>query len=96
MSAWVYILECSDGSLYVGSTRGELEQRVTAHNAGAFGGYTATRRPVLLRFAQEFSSIQDAIARERQVKGWSRAKKLALIEGDFNALPRLAQRGGPA
>ena len=62
------------------------------HNDGTFGGYTSTRRPVLLVFHQEFQWITDAIAVERQVKGWSRAKKEALIRGDFDRL-RLLARG---
>ena len=90
--AFLYILRCADGSYYTGTARGELEQRVAQHNAGIFGGFTATRRPVLLVYSQWFERITDAIAAERQVKGWSRAKKEALIRGDFNALPQLARR----
>jgi putative endonuclease len=66
---------------------------VAEHNAGRYGGYTATRRPVELVFSQWFERITDAIAAERQVKGWSRAKKEALIRGDFEALKMLAKRG---
>ncbi len=90
MGAYVYMLRCADGSYYVGSTRASLEQRVAQHNAGSFGGYTGRRRPVTLVFHQEFERITDAIAAERQVKGWSRAKKEALIRGDYGALPDLA------
>jgi putative endonuclease len=90
MSAFVYILRCSDGSYYVGSTRDSLEMRIAQHNAASFGGYTARRRPVHLVFHQEFSAITDAIAAERQVKGWRRAKKEALIRGEFHLLPMLA------
>ena len=89
MSAFVYILRCADGSYYVGSTRDSLEIRVAQHNAGTFAGYTALRRPVHLAFHQEFSAITDAIAAERQVKGWRRAKE-ALIRGDFHLLPMLS------
>jgi putative endonuclease len=92
MGAHVYILRCSDGSYYVGSTRKSLEARVAEHEAGTFGGYTAGLRPVTLVFHQEFDRITDAIAAERQVKGWSRAKKEALISGDFNLLRDLAKR----
>ena len=92
MSAFVYILRCSDGSYYVGSTRKSLEERVAEHNAGAFGGYTAGLRPVTLVFHEEFDRILDAIAAERQVKGWSRAKKEALIRREFELLPLLAKR----
>ena len=93
--AYLYILRCSDGSYYVGTARKDLEARVAEHNAGAFGGYTATRRPVRLLFSQHFESITDAIAAERQVKGWSRSKKEALMRGDWNRLSALAQRREP-
>ena len=92
MNAWVYILRCSDGSYYVGSTRGSLDDRVGTHNSGITRGYTATRRPVTLVFAQDFDRITDAIAVERQLKGWSRAKKEALIRGDHEMLHLLSQQ----
>jgi predicted GIY-YIG superfamily endonuclease len=92
MGAQLYILRCSDGSYYVGTTRGEMETRLSQHNNGYFGGYTATRRPVTLVFQQEFEQITDAIAAERQVKSWRREKKEALIRGDYAALPGLAKR----
>jgi putative endonuclease len=92
MGAFVYILRCSDGSYYVGTTRDRLEKRMAEHNAGTFGGYTAKRRPVVLAFQQEFANITDAIALERRLKGWSRAKKEALMRGDFEMLKRLARR----
>jgi predicted GIY-YIG superfamily endonuclease len=91
MSAFVYILRCRDGHYYVGSTGGSLEHRISEHNAGVIDGYTKSRRPVRLAFAQEFQRITDAIAAERQLNGWSRAKKEALIGGDLDALPRLAR-----
>lgn len=91
MNAHVYILRCSDGSYYVGSTRTSLETRLAQHNAGSFGGYTARRRPVELVFTQDFDRVTDAIAAERQLKGWTRAKKEALIKGDFEALHNLAK-----
>ena len=94
MPAFLYILRCADDSYYVGTTRGTLDNRVAEHDAGHFGGFTAKRRPVKLVFHQEFQRITDAIAAERQVKGWRRAKKEALIRGDFDALPLLAKRGG--
>lgn len=87
---FVYILCCSDGRYYVGSTRASLEQRVAQHNAGAFGGFTAERRPVALVWHQEFQRITDAIAVERQIKGWTRAKTEALIEGRYDLLPALS------
>ena len=93
---WLYILRCSDGSYYVGTTRNdELETRVSQHNLGVYGGYTARRRPVSLVYSAHFERILDAIAAERQIKGWSRAKKEALIRGEFEALPELAKRRTP-
>src|SRR5262245_5117415 len=93
--AFLYIVRCSDGSYYTGTARGGLERRIAENNAGAFDGYTSTRRPVELVFSQWFERIVDAIAAERQVKGWSRAKKEALMRGDFEALPCLAKRRQP-
>jgi len=88
----VYMLRCADGSYYIGSTRAPLERRVGEHNAGKFGGYTASRRPVELVWADSFLNATDAIAVERQLKGWSRAKKEALARGDFAAVSRLARK----
>jgi len=92
MTAFVYILRCRGGSYYTGLTRGNLEYRVAEHNAGSYGGYTARRRPVDLVFHQEFDRIADAVAAERRIKGWSRAKKEALMRGDFPLLTQLAKR----
>jgi putative endonuclease len=92
MGAYVYIVRCCDGSFYTGSTRGELEDRVNQHNAGSFGGYTATRRPVTLVYAEYFDRIVDAVSAERQIKGWGRRKKEALIQHDYDALKGLARR----
>ena len=91
MQVFVYILRCSDGRYYVGSTRGELEQRVAQHNAGSFGGYTRSRRPVTLVFSERFENAVDAVQAERQLKGRSRAKKEALIKGDIARLKRLSR-----
>jgi putative endonuclease len=90
--AYLYILRCADGSYYAGTTRKSLEERLAEHNAGIRGGYTATRRPVTMVYAQHFETITDAIAAERQVKGWSRAKKEAMIRGEWDRLPELAKR----
>ncbi|MEO1193013.1 MAG: GIY-YIG nuclease family protein [Pseudomonadota bacterium] len=90
-AAYLYILRCADGHYYTGTTRRSLEERVGEHNAGVMSDYTARRRPVTLVFAQNFTRIVDAIEAERQVKGWSRAKKEALIEGRFDLLPHLAR-----
>ena len=90
---WTYIVECADGSLYVGSTT-DLERRVSQHNLGLGAAYTRLRRrrPVRLVWAAEFSRIEDAFHYEKQIQGWSRAKRVALIEGRFDALPDLASR----
>jgi putative endonuclease len=90
--AFLYIVRCPDGSYYAGTARAGLEQRIAEHNSGSYGGYTATRRPVTLAFSQWFDRIADAIAAERQVKGWSRAKKEALMRGDFAQLRILSRR----
>ena len=92
MAAWVYILKCADRSYYVGSTT-DLDQRLGQHQSGVLGGYTSTRLPVEMVWAAEFQSIHEAIAFEQRVKRWSRAKKEALIRGDWDALPMLSSRG---
>jgi len=94
VNACLYILRCADDPYYVGTTVGDLETRVAEHQAGVHHGYTARRRPVELVFDQQFDRWEDAAAAERQVKGWRREKKVALIRGDFAALPLLARRGG--
>ena len=91
MSAFVYILRCADGRYYVGTTRDSLDRRVAEHNASTFGGYTKRRRPVELVYSQHFDRITDAIAAERQLKGWTRAKKEALIVGDYDLLKSLSR-----
>ncbi|HVA14506.1 MAG TPA: GIY-YIG nuclease family protein [Stellaceae bacterium] len=90
--AFVYMLKCADDSYYVGSTRVSLEARVNDHNVGRYGGYTELRRPVRLVWAEEFERISDAIAMKRRIKGWGRAKKEALIAGDFASINLLAKR----
>jgi putative endonuclease len=91
--AYLYIVRCSDGAYYTGTARRGLEMRVAEHNAGTYDGWTTRRRPVTLVFSEWFDRIADAIAAERQIKGWSRAKKEALIRGDFPALRDLSRRG---
>src|SRR5882724_11979204 len=93
--ASLYILRCSDGSFYIGTTRTALEIRIAQHDAGTFGGYTTTRRPVTLVFSQWFDRITDAIENERKLKKWSRAKKAAFVRGDFAALQQLSVRRSP-
>ncbi len=89
MAFYVYILLCADGSYYTGHTD-SLESRVAAHERGEFPGYTYTRRPVRLVYAEEFYSREEALASERQIKGWRRAKKEALIKGDWERLIELS------
>jgi putative endonuclease len=74
LAAWTYMLRCADGSYYVGCTT-DLDGRMGHHVAGTLGGYTSTRRPVEMVWAEEFQTIHDAIDAERRVKGWTRAKK---------------------
>jgi putative endonuclease len=92
---WLYILVCADGSYYVGTTRhADPQTRADEHNLAACRtAYTAARRPVRLVFAEHFQRATDAIAAERQVKGWRREKKEALIRRAFTLLPALAARG---
>jgi len=90
MAFWVYILRCSDGSYYTGHTD-NLELRLVQHQAGALPGYTSTRLPVSLVFNQVFVSREEALNSERQIKGWNRAKKEAMMRGDWNEVSRLAK-----
>jgi putative endonuclease len=96
--AWVYILECSDGSYYTGSTT-RLELRLWEHNfsdEGVGANYTRKRRPVTLVYSSEYERIEDAFAAEKQIQGWSRAKKMALIQGRFDDLPGLSRSRAPS
>ncbi len=88
----VYILECSDGSYYTGSAA-DLSQRIWQHETGASpSSYTYSRRPVKLVWAsEETARYSEALKWERQIKGWSRAKKQALIRGDFDAIHEIVK-----
>jgi len=89
---FVYILLCSDNSYYTGVTN-DMERRLYEHeNALNPGSYTCKRRPVKLVFQEDFSNINQAIAFEKQVKGWNRAKKEAIIRGEWDLLPELSIR----
>jgi len=88
-NAWVYILRCCDGSYYTGKTQ-NLELRIAQHQNGTYKGYTSKRLPVQLVYVQSFPTYIEAIRAERQIKGWSRAKKEALIRGDFELLHDLS------
>ena len=92
MQVTVYMLRCADGSYYAGLTKKQVEARVWEHNQGIADGYTRSRRPVELVFTETFERMLDAIDRERQIKGWTRRKKEALIRYDYEALPGLASR----
>src|SRR5438093_9080162 len=85
MSFWVYIVRCADASYYTGHTDA-LETRISAHEMGEIPGFTRTRRPVRLVFADELPTREEAIQRERQIKGWSRAKNEALIAGNWERI----------
>jgi putative endonuclease len=90
MSFWAYMLHCTDRSFYVGHTD-DLEHRMAQHQHGQIEGYTATRVPVTLVWSGEFPSRYEALEVERQIKDWSRAKKMALIRGDWNLVSDLAR-----
>ena len=87
----LYILECSDGTLYVGSTT-DLPRRIQQHNDGRGGRYTAARLPVTLLYSETHGTVAAALRREQQVKRWTRVKKQALIDGRMADLKRLAAR----
>jgi len=89
---FVYILLCNDGSYYTGVTN-NIERRLYEHENGLNPeSYTYTRRPVTLVFQEMFTEITQAMAFEKQVKGWNRKKKEAIIRGDWNLLPELSLR----
>jgi putative endonuclease len=92
MPSWVCILRCADGSYYTGCTT-DLVQRPGEHQAAKAPSYTATRLPVEMVYSEEFQCIHDAIDAERRIKGWSRAKKEAMIEGRLGDLPALSRSG---
>ncbi len=87
--AWVYVLECSDKSYYTGSTT-NIEKRLSDHNTGRYAGYTSSRLPVRLIWIHGFPDYRDAFAFERRIKKWNRAKKEALMRGDFDFLHLLS------
>lgn len=97
---FVYILRCSDSTFYVGSTR-NLDHRMWQHSTGEGSAYTRKRQPVELVFAEEYDRIDEAYAREKQIQGWSRKKRQALIEHRMGDLPELSRKnfrdrpGGP-
>tara|TARA_R110002050_G_scaffold56512_3_gene127139 strand:+ start:101490 stop:101780 length:291 start_codon:yes stop_codon:yes gene_type:complete len=89
---YVYILECCDKTYYTGFTS-NLTSRIIAHNSGKHkDSFTYSKRPLTLVFYCEFTEAKFAIDVEKQIKKWSRAKKEALIKGDYDALPNLAKK----
>ncbi|NYF11651.1 putative GIY-YIG superfamily endonuclease [Leifsonia sp. AK011] len=87
----MYILRCGDGTYYVGSAR-DLDHRMHQHFLGKGSTYTSKRMPVELVYAEEYESIGEAFAREKQVQGWSRAKREALIAQQWSQLPGLSRK----
>jgi len=89
MKGWMYILECSDGSYYTGSTN-NLELRLEQHKNGEGANHTKKRLPVKLVYCEEFEKVDKAFYREKQVQGWNRKKKEALINSEHFKLPKLS------
>jgi putative endonuclease len=89
--AWMYILECCDGSYYVGSTK-NLELRLSQHQDGTGSRYTSGRSPVQLVYCEEYDRVPDAFYREKKVQGWTRRKREALMNGSPEFLPVLAKK----
>ena len=96
MSFWAYMLHCRGGVFYTGRTD-NLTQRMAQHELGAFPGFTADRLPVTLVWSQEFPTRIEALETERRIKGWSRAKKMSPIRGDWDGISSLAKsKSGPS
>ena len=89
MKGFMYILLCADGSYYTGSTN-NLESRLAQHQAGDGANHTKKRLPVQLLYFEEFDRVDEAFYREKQIQGWSRTKKEALIKGQSDELKKLA------
>ena len=89
--AWMYILQCSDDSYYVGSTK-NLDLRFSQHQSGKGSKYTSGRLPVQLVYCEEYDRVSDAFYREKQVQRWTRRKREALINGSPELLPALAKK----
>ena len=86
----MYILECADGTYYTGSTK-DLEKRLIEHQEGKGANHTRNRLPVKLVYVEEYQRIDSAFYREKQIQGWRREKKEALIIGELEKLPGLAE-----
>jgi len=90
MTFWTYMIQCADGSYYTGHTD-DIDFRIAQHHAGKGSQHTRNRRPLKVVWTQDFPSRYEALAAERRIKGWSRAKKEALIERDWEKLSILAR-----
>ena len=90
MAFYAYLLRCNDGSFYAGHTD-DLDQRILAHQSGLIAGYVSQRLPLALVWSDSFSTRDEAFAAERKLKGWGRAKKLALIDGNWELISALAR-----
>jgi len=90
MKGYMYILECADGSYYTGSTN-NLKYRLFQHERGEGSNHTRKRLPVRLLYFEEFARVDEAFNREKQVQGWNRKKKEALMKGDPDLLSELAK-----
>lgn len=90
MAFWTYILRCGDGSYYTGHTD-DLDRRIGQHQAGGYCDFTSRRRLVTLAWSQQFGTREEALSAELAVKKWSRAKKEALMQGDWARLSFLAK-----
>lgn len=89
---WVYILRCADGSFYIGQTS-DLGSRIARHNVGTASAWTAARRPVALVYAEHVDTLAEALARERQLKRWTHAKKAALVAGGIAVVRHWSRSG---
>jgi putative endonuclease len=90
MPWFVYILECANGALYVGSTE-DVEKRFIRHVAGNASDFTRRHCPIRILFREEYPTLEAAVRRERQLKGWKKAKKLALAAGNVSRVKQLAR-----
>ena len=91
MTFWAYMLHCRGGYFCTGHTD-EFERRIAEHQSGTIPGFTKDHRPVELVWSQEFVTRDEAKAAEKRIKGWTRAKKLALIRGDWERISMLARK----
>ena len=96
MSFWAYMLHCRGGYFYTGHTD-NLELRIAQHKSDTLPGFASSHLPLVLVWSQEFATRYEALAAERRIKGWSRAKKMALIQGDWLKISELSKgKGSPS